>query len=1001
MAGQAATESPTSASFYPVRLDDPEAVDLTPANFPVHGDGVADDSAALQQAIDKVAETHGEGIVFVPSGRYRITRTIYVWGSVRVIGYGSTRPVIVLGANTPGFQQGLGYMVFFSGGRPAGARRNARGRGAAGRGLAGRGFAGRRGGGLAARGPRPPFPGTVPPTAAQDAGAGTFYSAMSNIDLEIGAGNPAAVGIRFHVAQHSFLSHMDFHIGSGLAALKDIGNESEDLHFFGGQYGIISGQTSPGWQYTLLDSSFDGQRVAAIQEHAAGMTLVHDQFVNVPTAVAIDPGYQDELWIENSRFENISGPALIISNEDNPTTEINVVNAVCRQTPVFARLRASGQQFAAPASTYRVSSFTHGLIMADLGAPASLQTDFHARAMAALPPATAPAIRTLPAPDTWVNIRTLGAKGDGTTDDTAAIQKAIDSHATLYVPSGHYIVTGTIKLKPDTVLIGLDPSTAQFDLPDSTPGFQGPGNPQPLLATPLGGDNIVTGIGLYTNGINPRAVAALWRSGADSLMDDVRFLGGHGTNAIDGSRLNPYNNTHTADPDSRRKWDSQYPSLWINGGGGTFADIWTPSTFAQAGMMVSNTAVPGHVYELSSEHHVRNEIILRHVSHWTIDALQTEEEWGEGPFALPLEIDDSSHITVANLHSYRVIASYQPFPEAIRVARSRDIHFRNIHINSNSKVDFDSAVVDTSLQARVRYTEFAALNITGQTPAPPPPLPAAVVAPGAKLDKLQGGFFSISGGAADSQGRLYFIDSHWQRIYRWSPATHDLALISDAPLQPANLAFDRAGDLLVTSYDGDGTVYSFRPGSTAAASGNFTWLKPQPTANRPGMTPYLALSYWGSQNFVAQEAKPDPYQYVAPDGTTFIPVGADFVSGALSWGVKMADVLHAFGLAKPLAGHPFYLTEENEHKTFSAQVAPNGAFTGLKLFAERGGESVAQDSAGNVYIAAGDVLVYNPAGQQIGMIAVPERPVDLVFGGAGGKTLFILTHHTLYAVQMR
>src|SRR5580698_6965922 len=107
-----------SASYYPVRLEDAKAVYLTPDNFPVHGDGVADDSAAIQAGIDRAAAQHGEGILFVPSGRYRITRTIYVWPSVRVIGYGATRPVFVLADNTPGFQQDLGYMFLFAGGRP-------------------------------------------------------------------------------------------------------------------------------------------------------------------------------------------------------------------------------------------------------------------------------------------------------------------------------------------------------------------------------------------------------------------------------------------------------------------------------------------------------------------------------------------------------------------------------------------------------------------------------------------------------------------------------------------------------------------------------------------------------------------------------------------------------------------------------------------------------------------------------------------------------------------
>jgi len=41
----------------------------------------------------------------------------------------------------------------------------------------------------------------------------------------------------------------------------------------------------------VIDSTFDGQREAAIRENEAGLTLVHDDFRNVPTAIAIDPHY--------------------------------------------------------------------------------------------------------------------------------------------------------------------------------------------------------------------------------------------------------------------------------------------------------------------------------------------------------------------------------------------------------------------------------------------------------------------------------------------------------------------------------------------------------------------------------------------------------------------------------------------------------------------------------------------------------------------------------------
>src|SRR6202012_3259006 len=100
------------------RLDDPAAIYLAPGEFQVHGDGKQDDTSAIQAAIDKLQSSKGEGIVFVPEGHYRISRTIYVWPGIRVIGYGAHRPVFVLRENPPGYQNGIAYMFFFAGARP-------------------------------------------------------------------------------------------------------------------------------------------------------------------------------------------------------------------------------------------------------------------------------------------------------------------------------------------------------------------------------------------------------------------------------------------------------------------------------------------------------------------------------------------------------------------------------------------------------------------------------------------------------------------------------------------------------------------------------------------------------------------------------------------------------------------------------------------------------------------------------------------------------------------
>jgi sugar lactone lactonase YvrE len=82
-------------------------------------------------------------------------------------------------------------------------------------------------------------------------------------------------------------------------------------------------------------------------------------------------------------------------------------------------------------------------------------------------------------------------------------------------------------------------------------------------------------------------------------------------------------------------------------------------------------------------------------------------------------------------------------------------------------------------------------------------------------------------------------------------------------------------------------------------------------------------------------------------------------------------------------------------------VTPQGTLIDLQRFADRGGECVAVDGKGNVYIANGQIFVYDKTGREIGRIDVPERPIDMVFGGPGHRTLFILAHHSLYSLEGR
>jgi hypothetical protein len=44
-----------------------------------------------------------------------------------------------------------------------------------------------------------------------------------------------------------------------LAGVYQAGNEAEDLHFYGGRYGILTEKASPAWQFTLIDTQLWGR----------------------------------------------------------------------------------------------------------------------------------------------------------------------------------------------------------------------------------------------------------------------------------------------------------------------------------------------------------------------------------------------------------------------------------------------------------------------------------------------------------------------------------------------------------------------------------------------------------------------------------------------------------------------------------------------------------------------------------------------------------------------
>ena len=951
-----------ASSYYPLRPDDPLAVYLEKGQFGVHGDGVADDSDALQQAINRVEETTHQGVVLIPSGRYRLGKTVYVWEGIRLIGYGPERPVFVLGKNTPGFQEGAGrYMIFFADRRPE------------------------------------------PGAPVVDATEFTFYSGMSNIDFQLEEGNPAAVAIRFHVAQHGVLTHMDFHLGSARAALEDIGNQASDIHMYGGQYGIVTKKTSPAWQFLLMDSSFEGQSIAAIHTQEAGMTLIRDRFSHVPVAVEIADGQVEQLYGRDLQMEEIRTAALVLGDAQNFRSEVALENTACAQVKQFVQGGGLAKfHFRASAKFYVETSFSLGLDIDENGRERGILMHHRERRLARMRAPVASDIPALPPMDSWVNVHSLGVKGDGGTDDTAALQAAIDQHPVLFLPQGMYRLTGSLTLRPNTVLIGLNPGTTQLELLDDEPQFQGDGAAMALLIAPHGGTNMVTGIGVATGVGNPRAGGVLWMAGAKSLLEDMTFIPGRSFYNAALSPAGPKPRPFTPQERGRytRSFETQNPDLWVkDGGGGIFRGLWTHGSFSKVGLWVENTSTPSRVYQLSCEHHIHVETQFHNVKNWTIFALQTEEENPAGADAIAVEIEDSRNLTFANTYMYRVSRNVLPKLYAVTVRNSLQVNFENVKVFSQTRLAFDNSVFEEGSGVAVRAHDFAHFAILRKLKH------AKIAAPrgfarGAKLARLATGFSNASGLVSDAAGHVFFTDAAMHKIYRWNETSKQVELMAEIPGSPMVLGYVAPSTLLIVA--NEKAVFSLRtdrPGPAKEVS---------EAAPAPAMALLLPVGLHNELSTLMDMLAHRGYVYRRGSNTAIISAienehrGYFYAPGtntAIMAGGTWRPILQSSQMAVfTPAGNGQFITSEDEAKTYSATL-DNNFMLSTTLFAERGGTSVVADQSGNVYIASGQVYVYNRKGKQIGLLELPERPGSLAFGGPDHRTLFIGARGSLYAIR--
>lgn len=412
-------------------------------DYGAKGDGVTDDTIAINRAISEGARctpgycessTNTPAIVYFPGGTYLISASIIDYYYTQIIGNPNCLPVLKATANfsTTG---GLGLID------------------------------------------GSPYQGAGPRVGKTAYGAtNTFFRQIRNIILDMTKipANVSATGIHWPTAQTTSLQNVVFNMNAangtqhqGLFIEEGSGGFMTDLVFNGGNYGFNVGNQ----QFTTRNLTFNNVNTAINQLWDWGWTYKSVSINNCRVGLNVSAGGPAAVNVGSITFIDSEinntpiGITTVRTDDSEPAAagSLYLENVKLNNVPVAVqgpnRTYLAGSSGASTISAWADGHryLPNGPIVAR-GAiaaskrPASLldgQGKYYERSK--------PQYGSVPLSQ-FLSVRDLGAKGDGSTDDTKALNDAVAKAKAegkiLFIDAGYYKVTGTVYVPPGSKIVG-------------------------------------------------------------------------------------------------------------------------------------------------------------------------------------------------------------------------------------------------------------------------------------------------------------------------------------------------------------------------------------------------------------------------------------------------------------------------------------------------------------------------------------------------------------------
>ncbi len=286
-----------------------------------------------------------------------------------------------------------------------------------------------------------------------------------------------------------------------------------------------------------------------------------------------------------------------------------------------------------------------------------------------------------------------------------------------------------------------------------------------------------------------------------------------------------------------------------------------------------------------------------------------------------------------------------------------------------------------------------------------------------KVEKLADGFQFTEGPVWHPDGYLLFSDPNTNVVYRYEPLSRNVSIFMTKSgytgfdigeyHQPGSngLAIDREGRLVVCQHGNRRVVRHEKKGPVtvlADRSNGQRLNSPNDLVLKSDGTVYFTDPPYGLPKAYADPRKETPKQGVyrikngsaellatdlgGPNGIAFSP-DEKFLYVS-NWDIR--DIHNTKVLWRYEVTAEGKLANGKEFFNFNLTDGDE-ALDGVKV-----------DAAGNLFVSApGGVWVISPSGLYLGKIICTERPANMAWGDADGKTLYLTAHTGLYKIRTK